>query len=160
MTSLYEEVSVTPVDVPVRRVTITVNGERRAADIEPRLLLAHLLRQGFGLTGPHTVPIGSDEFNVCNDFNQRGPVMCQRLRNRRRHIRSIRHLLPVSTAQPCESGEGRVVETGLPDRPVTSALFLGNLAEFGIVEKDMGDIHAVLDGGGEIHRILPEAAVA
>ena len=54
MTSLYEEVSVTPVDVPVRRVTITVNGERRAADIEPRLLLAHLLRQGFGLTGTHT----------------------------------------------------------------------------------------------------------
>ena len=54
MTSLYEEVSVTPVDVPVRRVTITVNGERRAADVEPRLLLAHLLRQGFGLTGTHT----------------------------------------------------------------------------------------------------------
>ena len=41
-------------DVPVRRVTITVNGERRTADIEPRLLLAHLLRQGLRLTGTHT----------------------------------------------------------------------------------------------------------
>jgi aerobic carbon-monoxide dehydrogenase small subunit len=55
MTSLYEEVSATsPGDVPVRRVTVTVNGEARAADVEPRLLLAHLLRYGFRLTGTHT----------------------------------------------------------------------------------------------------------
>jgi len=55
MTSLYEEISPEPAsDVPVRRVAITVNGERRAAAIEPRLLLAHLLRQGFHLTGTHT----------------------------------------------------------------------------------------------------------
>jgi len=55
MSTLFEEV---PADadagVPVRRVTITLNGERRAADVEPRLLLAHLLRQGFKLTGTHT----------------------------------------------------------------------------------------------------------
>ena len=55
MTSLFEEISPEPADdVPVRRVTITVNGERRTADVEPRLLLAHLLRQGFRLTGTHT----------------------------------------------------------------------------------------------------------
>ena len=55
MTSLYEEVAPEPPgDVPVRRVTMTVNGERRAADVEPRLLLAHLLRHGFRLTGTHT----------------------------------------------------------------------------------------------------------
>ena len=55
MTSLFEEVSPdAPSDVPVRRVTITVNGDRRTADIEPRLLLAHLLRQGLNLTGTHT----------------------------------------------------------------------------------------------------------
>ena len=40
--------------MPTRRVTLTVNGERRAAEVEPRLLLAHLLRQGFRLTGTHT----------------------------------------------------------------------------------------------------------
>jgi aerobic carbon-monoxide dehydrogenase small subunit len=55
MTSLFEEVPATADDdVPVRRVTVTVNGQRRAADVEPRLLLAHLLRQGFRLTGTHT----------------------------------------------------------------------------------------------------------
>ncbi len=55
MTSLFDEVSDETSDaVPVRRVTITVNGQRRTADIEPRLLLAHLLRQGLKLTGTHT----------------------------------------------------------------------------------------------------------
>jgi carbon-monoxide dehydrogenase small subunit len=55
MTSLFEEVAPSPgSDVPVRRVEVRVNGERRAADIEPRLLLAHMLRQGLGLTGTHT----------------------------------------------------------------------------------------------------------
>jgi len=55
MTSLFEEVTGgAEQDVPVRRVTITVNGRMRTADVEPRLLLAHLLRQGFKLTGTHT----------------------------------------------------------------------------------------------------------
>lgn len=55
MTSLYEEVNPpAAADVPVRRVTVRVNGEQRSADIEPRLLLAHLLRSGFKLTGTHT----------------------------------------------------------------------------------------------------------
>ncbi len=35
-------------------VTVTVNGEAREADVEPRLLLVHLLRDVFGLTGTHT----------------------------------------------------------------------------------------------------------
>lgn len=55
MTSLNEEVFPDQAsDVPVRRVTITVNGEKRSANVEPRLLLAHLLRQGFKMTGTHT----------------------------------------------------------------------------------------------------------
>ncbi|WP_394934083.1 (2Fe-2S)-binding protein [uncultured Ilumatobacter sp.] len=55
MTSLFEEVAVTTDDdVAVTRVNVRVNGERRAADVEPRLLLAHLLRNGFRLTGTHT----------------------------------------------------------------------------------------------------------
>ena len=53
MSSLFSEVTTTPVGVPVRRITVTVNGERRTVDIEPRLLLAHLLRQGLQLTGTH-----------------------------------------------------------------------------------------------------------
>ena len=34
-------------------ITVTVNGEERSADVEPRLLLVHLLRDSFGLTGTH-----------------------------------------------------------------------------------------------------------
>src|SRR5437764_4452681 len=55
MSSLFEEIrDEPPSNVPVRRVAITVNGQRRAAEVEPRLLLAHLLRSGFKLTGTHT----------------------------------------------------------------------------------------------------------
>ncbi|MFM8773716.1 MAG: (2Fe-2S)-binding protein [Actinomycetota bacterium] len=54
MTSLYEEIpAAPPADVPTRRVTIMVNGEKRTLDIEPRLLLSHLIRQGLQLTGTH-----------------------------------------------------------------------------------------------------------
>jgi carbon-monoxide dehydrogenase small subunit len=55
MSNLYEVLpSVSEDDVPVRKVTIRVNGESLSAVVEPRLLLAHLLRQGFKLTGTHT----------------------------------------------------------------------------------------------------------
>ena len=43
-----------------QRVTVTVNGEERIVEVEPRVLLAHLLRQGLGLTGTH---IGCDTTN-------------------------------------------------------------------------------------------------
>lgn len=43
-----------------RRVAVTVNGEEHVVEVEPRLLLAHLLRQGLGLTGTH---IGCDTTN-------------------------------------------------------------------------------------------------
>ncbi len=39
------------------KVTVTINGERREADVEPRLLLVHLIRETLGLTGTH---IGCD----------------------------------------------------------------------------------------------------
>jgi carbon-monoxide dehydrogenase small subunit len=35
-------------------VRVTVNGKPREADVEARLLLVHLLRDQFGLTGTHT----------------------------------------------------------------------------------------------------------
>ena len=37
-----------------QHISVTVNGVRREADVEPRLLLVHLLRDVFGLTGTHT----------------------------------------------------------------------------------------------------------
>lgn len=42
---------------PTVEVTMTVNGIRKHAVVEPRMLLAHLLRDGFALTGTH---IGCD----------------------------------------------------------------------------------------------------
>src|SRR5262244_3578133 len=43
-----------------QRITVTVNGQARTVELEPRVLLAHLLREGFGLTGTH---IGCDTTN-------------------------------------------------------------------------------------------------
>jgi carbon-monoxide dehydrogenase small subunit len=40
-----------------RAITVTVNGAERSAEVEPRLLLAHFLRETLGLTGTH---IGCD----------------------------------------------------------------------------------------------------
>jgi aerobic carbon-monoxide dehydrogenase small subunit len=34
-------------------ITVTVNGEARSVEVEPRLLLVHLLREKLGLTGTH-----------------------------------------------------------------------------------------------------------
>jgi len=41
-------------------VTITVNGEPRTAEVEPRTLLVHLLREHLNLTGTH---VGCDTSN-------------------------------------------------------------------------------------------------
>jgi carbon-monoxide dehydrogenase small subunit len=41
-------------------ISLTVNGEARAADVDSRLLLVHLLRDNFELTGTH---IGCDTSN-------------------------------------------------------------------------------------------------
>jgi carbon-monoxide dehydrogenase small subunit len=34
-------------------ISVTVNGSARSADVEPRMLLAHVIREEFGLTGTH-----------------------------------------------------------------------------------------------------------
>ena len=38
-------------------ISVTLNGTARTADVEPRMLLAHVIREEFGLTGTH---IGCD----------------------------------------------------------------------------------------------------
>ena len=42
------------------RVSVTVNGQTRTAEVEPRLLLVHFLRDTLGLTGTH---VGCDTSN-------------------------------------------------------------------------------------------------
>ena len=41
-------------------ITVTVNGEEHSAEVEPRLLLVHLIRENLNLTGTH---IGCDTSN-------------------------------------------------------------------------------------------------
>jgi aerobic carbon-monoxide dehydrogenase small subunit len=36
-----------------RKINITINGQRRSDEVEPRLLLIHYVREVVGLTGPH-----------------------------------------------------------------------------------------------------------
>src|SRR5580658_5797187 len=45
---------------PVRRIKFAVNGQKMIAEVEPRLLLSHLIRRGLGLTGTH---MGCDTTN-------------------------------------------------------------------------------------------------
>jgi carbon-monoxide dehydrogenase small subunit len=54
-------------------VTVTVNGAARTADVEPRMLLVHMLREDFGLTGTH---IGCDTSNcgACTVLLDGAPV--------------------------------------------------------------------------------------
>src|SRR5260370_36083124 len=47
-------------EVPVRRIRFTINGAKKVAEVEPRLLLSHLIRRGVGLTGTH---MGCDTTN-------------------------------------------------------------------------------------------------
>ena len=40
-------------EIPVRTIRFTINGQKKVAEIEPRLLLADLIRSGVRLTGTH-----------------------------------------------------------------------------------------------------------
>jgi aerobic carbon-monoxide dehydrogenase small subunit len=55
MTIIHEEADgAGTAQIPERRIRVTVNGRPVTAEVEPRLLLAHLLRNGLRLTGTHT----------------------------------------------------------------------------------------------------------
>ena len=74
MTSLFEVVSEeASADTPRRRLTVTVNGKQHTLDVEPRLLLVHLVRQALGLTGTH---LGCDTTNcgACTVLFDGSPV--------------------------------------------------------------------------------------
>jgi carbon-monoxide dehydrogenase small subunit len=52
VTIVYDDVEES--DVPTNKIRFTINGAKKVAEVEPRLLLAHLIRQGLKLTGTHT----------------------------------------------------------------------------------------------------------
>jgi carbon-monoxide dehydrogenase small subunit len=46
-------------------ITVTVNGQRHAGEVEPRQLLVHFLRESLGLTGTHVVHLNGDAVKSC-----------------------------------------------------------------------------------------------
>ena len=62
MTVVYEDHGdeAAGAEVPMRRIKFSINGQKKIAEVEPRLLLAHLIRRGLGLTGTH---MGCDTTN-------------------------------------------------------------------------------------------------
>ncbi|MBW3610983.1 MAG: (2Fe-2S)-binding protein [Actinobacteria bacterium] len=54
-------------------ITVTVNGQPRGAEVEPRMLLVHLLRDVFGLTGAH-VGCDTTSCGVCTVLVDGTPV--------------------------------------------------------------------------------------
>lgn len=107
MSSLYEERRDPVADnVPVRRITITVNGERKSAEVEPRLLLAHLLRNGLRLTGTHT---GCDTTNcgACTVLVDGRPIKsCTMLAVQAdgREVTTVEGLATASELHPLQEG--------------------------------------------------------
>lgn len=54
-------------------ITVTVNGEEHTADVEPRMLLAHFVRETLGLTGTH-VGCDTTSCGVCTVLLDGTPV--------------------------------------------------------------------------------------
>ena len=89
-----------------RSVTVTVNGTVRTAEVEPRLLLAHLLRQGLGLTGTH---IGCDTTNcgACTVLVDGTPVKsCTMLavQTDGHEVRTVEGMAQASELHPVQEG--------------------------------------------------------
>jgi carbon-monoxide dehydrogenase small subunit len=89
-----------------RRVTVTVNGEQTVVEVEPRLLLAHLLRQGLGLTGTH---IGCDTTNcgACTVLVDGAAVKsCTMLavQTDGREVRTVEGMAQASELHPVQEG--------------------------------------------------------
>src|ERR1700749_1493441 len=129
MSSLFEEISEQPgADVPVRRITLTVNGRARTLDVEPRLLLAHLLRQGLQLTGTHT---GCDTTNcgACTVLFDGAPVKsCTMLAVQAdgHEVQTVEGLGTASELDPVQ--EGFTTEHGLQCGFCTPGMMLASRA--------------------------------
>jgi carbon-monoxide dehydrogenase small subunit len=111
-------------------VNVTINGEKYEADVEPRLLLVHLIRENFRLTGTH---IGCDTTHcgACTVLLDGRPVKSCTVFAVQAHgksITTVEGLEQNGTLSPLQ--EGFVQEHGLqcgyctPGMLMTSSAFL------------------------------------
>jgi carbon-monoxide dehydrogenase small subunit len=116
------------VDAELRRITVTVNGELTTLEVEPRLLLAHMLRNTMGLTGTH---VGCDTTNcaVCTVLVDDIPVKsCTMLavQTDGRDVLTVEGLSSQSELHPIQ--EGFHVEHGLQCGFCTPGMMLASVA--------------------------------
>ena len=111
-----------------RRITVTVNGEPRTVEVEPRVLLVHLLRQGLSLTGTH---IGCDTTScgACTVLVDGTPVKsCTMLavQSDGHEVTTVEGLAAASELHPLQ--EGFKEEHGLQCGFCTSGMMMSALA--------------------------------
>ena len=109
MTFVYDDTGEDTETVPMRRIRFTVNGARKVAEIEPRLLLAHLVRRGLGLTGTH---MGCDTTNcgACTLLVDGQPVKSCTMLAVQVDGREVSTVEGLAKKGAGEGGEGRGVE--------------------------------------------------
>jgi carbon-monoxide dehydrogenase small subunit len=107
MTAVYDDLGDEETsNIPVRRIRFTINGQKKIAEIEPRLLLSHLIRRGVGLTGTH---MGCDTTNcgACTVLVDGRPIKsCTMLAVQvdGRSVQTVEGLASASELHPLQEG--------------------------------------------------------
>jgi carbon-monoxide dehydrogenase small subunit len=89
-----------------RAITVTVNGQERSAEVEPRLLLVHFLRETLGLTGTH-VGCDTTSCGACTVLLDGTPIKsCTFLAVQadRRELTTVEGLLREGELHPIQEG--------------------------------------------------------
>jgi carbon-monoxide dehydrogenase small subunit len=87
-------------------ITVTVNGEEHSLEVEPRLLLVHLLREKLALTGTH-VGCDTTSCGACTVLLDGTPIKsCTHfaVQADRREITTVEGLAPAGGLHPLQTG--------------------------------------------------------
>jgi carbon-monoxide dehydrogenase small subunit len=87
-------------------ITVTVNGEEHSLEVEPRLLLVHMLRERLSLTGVH-VGCDTTSCGACTVLVDGTPIKsCTHLavQTNGREITTVEGLAPASGLHPLQAG--------------------------------------------------------
>jgi carbon-monoxide dehydrogenase small subunit len=90
----------------IHTITVTVNGEEHSLEVEPRLLLVHLLRERLGLTGTH-VGCDTTSCGACTILLDGTPIKsCTHfaVQTDGREITTVEGLAPAGGLHPLQAG--------------------------------------------------------